>query len=149
MITVDLDDLSGMGDADRGDGLVFPWPSTVVWTRQAGGTACAHPACEGIYVPLPVADVLPFAYELRPDWGLSAARDACQLDEVDAAFAAARYPLVVDRRRLDPRAGQNYGEAWLPVLVVDRPGCFPAESPRAALRGFLNSPAILTWPNSD
>jgi hypothetical protein len=89
-------------------GLILLCPSGVIWTNQAGGTACRHPQAEGVYLPLwsPVEfpHICSYGYAVDSEGDVAA--------EVQAAIAAAGWPLAVDRSRADEAM-----EAWWPVTV--------------------------------
>lgn len=44
---------------EAGLGLVFPWPSGVMYSNQACGHACMQPEVEGIFVPLEAEESWP------------------------------------------------------------------------------------------
>jgi hypothetical protein len=57
-VTVELYDVVNLS------GIIVPRNTGIVWENQAGGTACAHPKLEGVFVPL--ACFMPWGNEI-PD----------------------------------------------------------------------------------
>jgi hypothetical protein len=104
----------------------------VVYSNQAGGSACMQPREKGFLIPIsndpPLADLhkssLPFKL-------MEVCRDLIGIDSevadaLDSVLAAElEYPILVDRSRI----GESM-EAWVYVLFDERKG-------------------LLTWPNSD
>jgi hypothetical protein len=134
-------------------GLVVPCASGVHWSTQTGGTYCARPKVEGIYLPLPLS-VLPdrFGYfdgvrdPLRDFWvhggdpteHLSLAK-RCLSEflvkaELSAYFEPWDYPLY-------------WGEAWVPVTVRQDQPQYGSELP--FIDQIKGRNAFLTYPNSD
>lgn len=108
--------------------LVIEAPTGVVYSTQAGGTACAHPEAEGFLVPLDYFDTAPLEKVYRDRWD----NNVPECDErVTVALAAARdgrlEPIGL---ALDVERYAWWGEAWLPIVCTYG-------------RGWL------TWPNSD
>jgi hypothetical protein len=131
-------------------GLVVPCASGVYWSNQCGGTYCAHPKTEGIYVPLPASVWQPnvhrdndplldyWVYGSDPEEELAPARKA--LAELLAKTGLAEF--------FEPWDFPLYwGEAWVPVTVkADQPERFPGLPFLDQLKGRN---AFLTYPNSD
>jgi hypothetical protein len=130
---------------DAGLGLVFPWPSGVMYANQACGHACLQPEVEGVFVPFDAEESwarLSEYFEGPKYLGSGAMRG---LDVEDADF--------IDRILRDLRQGQvitdrvrlvESHEAWVHVIVE-------AEMDGSLFTGLgpYPRPAILTWPNSD
>jgi uncharacterized protein DUF6210 len=104
----------------EGLGLIVPYPSGVLYTHQTGGTNCAHPVEEGVFVPLGsecrVAQRLGALFQDQIRARLTNA-DADALDAVlhtpEAPFAVTpAFFLEIDRARL-----ADSMEAWLYVTI--------------------------------
>lgn len=141
MKTVDLSLLAE--DADF-IGIIMPMKSGIIWTNQSGGTCCAHPELEGVYIPLgshhyafdestkkdPLCDyVTTYKREL-----VEAFLDVTRLkrafapvDDVDAL------PVLFG-------AGIRLLEAWVPVRVA----CPPDQ-----LKDWQDAWGVIVYPNSD
>ena len=130
---------------EAGLGLVFPWPSGVMYSNQACGHACMQPEVEGIFVPLEAEESWPRLsehFEGPKYLGSGAMRglDGADADFIDRVLRDLRQGRVVtDRARLS----ESY-EAWVHVIVE-------AETEWSLFTGLgpYPRPAILTWPNSD
>ena len=131
MPTVDL-------DLDHWDteqmGIVIECKTGIRWTNQAGGTACAHPEVEGIFLPLPT----------YAEASLEILRDRWHVEtEHVAKFLAAEELDDV----LEPSAGVG-GEAWVPVRIKAQVTDLPPEWARNLLP-FAGSLGFLVYLNSD
>lgn len=109
-------------------GIIIECKSGIIWNNQAGGTACAQPEVEGIFVPLSPYRLV----NLVDAWpGLRRHIDEALEDAgIDDAFEAREYD------------GQC-GEAWVPVAVKD------CERTRELLGAFIGMPGFLVYQNSD
>lgn len=115
----------------------------VMYQNQAGGNACMQPKARGILVPVTNNPPLDNLYKGSLDYKLSSVcKNMIELtdenaDQLDALLKSELHGLsiVVDRNRL-----QESMEAWVFVGIQDG-----AED----IKGFEESSAILTWPNSD
>ncbi len=139
-----------------GTGVIIEHPTGVIYSNQAGGTACLHPEIEGAFVPFgnevfaghrfvsPENQLL--AYFEGPKHGGTGATNG--LDEADADFidgvlkkVGVRQWIEVDRNRLKESC-----EAWVFVIVLDD------EAPSVSIcSGFgpYRKKGVLTWSNSD
>jgi hypothetical protein len=108
----------------EGLGLVVPYPSGILYTNQTGGTTCAQPVEEGVFVPLGsecrVAEKLIDCFENQIRARLTSA-DADALDAIlhtpdEPSVVTPAFFLEVDRARLDDSM-----EAWLYVTITACP----------------------------
>ncbi len=143
-----LSDAHDEGDQDM-LGILVPHPSGVVYEQQACGIRCTHPSLEGFYLPLPIEA---FPHDTLEDEG--AGRYQTDLTEMLLTsnyllFAYFR-PLTVDEQAQNPELCQQFGEAWVPLVVRDTPGqvdtCYLIDDLLEPLRGRV---VVLTYPNSD
>ncbi len=141
-----------------GTGVIIEHPTGVIYSNQAGGTACLHPEIEGTFVPfgndvlieqgrrlLSPQDDLESYFEGPKHRGTGATNglDAEDADFIDGVLQRAhvRQWIEVDRDRLKESC-----EAWVFVTVLgDESSPFPICS------GFGPYPkrGVLTWVNSD
>jgi hypothetical protein len=120
-------------------GIVIACKTGVRWTNQAGGTACAHPEAEGIFLPLPTYLSEASLEILRDRWHV-------ETEHVAKFLAAKKLDDV-----LEPSAGVG-GEAWVPVRIKARLTDLDIpEFPEWArnLRPFAGSLGFLVYLNSD
>lgn len=116
-------------------GAIIEYPSNIVWSNQTGGTCCSHPKVEGIYIPIrmgdpPDADILldlgyrEYDPELVTEWLANNALDHWfeTRDHYDGGF---------------------FGEAWVPVKLLDKLPYDPHFKPFAGMN------AVITYENSD
>lgn len=136
-------------------GLIVERKSGVLWTNQTGGTYCAHPTLEGVYLPLA---------ELHPKHGVY--KDPVQnywhvpnpsIDDTDflSRVHTAMNDLICHFElhwwlELRDKSNEPHGEAWIPVRIR-RAEEIHADAPETplALRPFLGGQGVLTYPNSD
>ena len=140
-----------------GLGLIFSFPSGVIYINQTGGHACLQSEAEGLLVPLhndlaldpvqllgPEPDLLAYFTGAKHNGtGATAGLDEVDANEISVILARHRLGSVleVDRSRLI-----DSHEAWLHVIVrADDCGLSPA----FAGFGPYPRPGILTWGNSD
>lgn len=132
-------------------GLLVEHPTGVLWSNQTGGTACAHPECEGFYVPLGRAQMFAdVEYPFESQWWLTSAElekvDSWCVKPYDREAVQAWIDSVPDLATvLKPRDSYEgwWGENWIPVRVRDGLSQFDC------LSGLGNKLAILTMQNSD
>lgn len=130
---------------DYGDfaALIVAHPSGVSYSNQCGGSNCAHPALEGVMIPLPsrvgvgacrihIHDLFGSASSMNP-WSPSG-DDA----KTVAEFLGEQMLGVV----FDESFTGEWGEAWIPVRVV-------SADPSSTLADFIGYTGILTYCNSD
>lgn len=123
--------------------LILLSDNGVVYQNQAGGNACMQPKAKGLLVPVTNEPPLDNLYEGALDYKLSSVcRDLIELnegvaDKIDTILKKELHGLavVVDRARLNESM-----EAWIYVDV---------QSGSEDVKGFSESGAVLTWPNSD
>jgi hypothetical protein len=117
-------------------GIVIVCNSGIVWTNQSGGTTCADPEVEGIFVPL-----------------FSSLREETLITLTDRWHAETKYVkqfLEAEELNdvLEPADKTVIGgEAWVPVLIrtnLDDVPCW-AEN----LKPFAGSSGFLVYQNSD
>lgn len=132
-------------------GLIVLMPSGVIFSNQTGGTMCAHPDAEGIYVPLyltggrwPPVDQLTDVWNRH--WGRYDGKLARKLIE----HLGFKHILeaVKDEEKILPAWVdlQGWGEAWVPVRIKE----LKADEPHGELlKDFSGHYAILTYVNSD
>lgn len=131
-----------------GCGLIVLYPSGVIWRQQGGGTRCAHPEAEGIYLSLAASSEFPHICT----WGTEALDEETRvtLGEVQAAIHAMDWPLTVDASRWSEAM-----EAWWPVIVNVRAGLnrlapgIEYVDDSHPLYSFRGKPAILVTENCD
>lgn len=120
-------------------GVIIECPSNIVWSNQTGGTCCAHPEVEGIYVPLrigtpPETDIL---YDIGyMEYDPKLVTQWLADNALDHFFEA---------RKSFSDKYKTFGEAWVPVKI------FGKEKVRLDphLRPFAGMDAIITYTNSD
>jgi hypothetical protein len=108
----------------EGLGLVVPYPSGVLYTNQTGGTTCAHPVEEGVFVPLGSECRLEEKLDRIFQHQFAARLTSADADALDAILHTPEEPFVVtpafflevDRTRLDDSM-----EAWLYVTITACP----------------------------
>lgn len=139
-----------------GTGLIFPWPSGVIYSNQTGGLHCLQPEVEGIFVPVG-NDILAedklfshagglLRYFWQGHWKGRGAVDGLVEGDADFIDHLLRKPPILSYIRVDRDRLLESHEAWVNV-IVDRddkgvPSLFPGLEPSPCK-------AILTWPNSD
>jgi hypothetical protein len=133
MVRIDLSRLNAFA------GIVFPAPTGIVWTNQAGGERCTHPEMEGVFVPFDVGDENAWG-GLENLWGEWDAWSPERVAKWLAAHGLYDFLAVPPGRQARPAL---WGEAWVPVIVKSR-GSLPAQ-----LRPFVGKVGWFTWPNSD
>lgn len=118
-------------------GLILPEPSGYLWTNQVGGTMCAHPDLEGIFIPLPaewkaaeIADPLFNVYPNESDGPGAVAKFLEAYEHLNNALLPA------------PDFYPEFCEAWIPVQVR-------AGLENSLLEPFAGRLGILTYSNSD
>ena len=139
----------GARRVERWCGIVFPMPTGISWTNQTGGTACAQPTEEGVFLPLwggYVDDVFPASSKnpLVDRW------DDGPVDVPSVQGYLDRLGAI--GRCLTPDSGFSgqWGEAWIPVVVNTLDGLRRADRPcRAALSAFAGRHGFFTTDNSD
>ena len=140
-----------------GLGLIVASPSGVIYSNQAGGTACLQPELEGILIPLRNDCLLEGNQLLSPaialeeyftgeKWRGTGAIHGINdedADFIDGLLQAHRltHCLKVDRTRLSESR-----EAWIHVEVTSDEH---TEIPLFSGLGPYPRPGVLTWPNSD
>lgn len=137
----------------KGPGLIILRPSGVLYSNQTGGTACLHPAVEGVFVPLELDSAGDFDRLSRHftdakygGWcseGIDV-EDADLIDSVLHQSAEGRL-ISVDRSRL-----KDSHEAWAYVTVAAHGDqCVPGSPLSWLFHGFGHAKGVLTWENSD
>lgn len=127
-VVVDLADQQNFG------GLVVPWPGTgVLYTNQVGGTYCARPKEEGLYVPV-----------WEPTSGSG--------DSLEDSWSEALFPSTVTTW-LEENNFEDWfeswedaargGEAWIPVRLTEE------GAHRFGVLGLVGVPSYFTYENSD
>ena len=127
-----------------GAALIVPCKSGVVYTNQVNGTACEHPECEGILIPINNDGVREnFASSLEAKLcglfdGTWDSLDQAKADEIDKVLGQFNETngITVDRAKLT-----NSVESW--VYVTAR------ETEDSCYSNFGEIQGILTWQNSD
>lgn len=134
-------------------GVIFPEMSGVHWTNQCGGTACAHPSLEGIYVPVGVGRD-PREDKILYDY-YGAGYDAELVQEfLDWLLVKWLEPipegrgeeLFVDNLVSGPVLPLY--EAWVPVLVNDEVKDITSHAPKT-MELFAGKIGVFTYYNSD
>ncbi len=138
-----------------GLGIVIEYPTGVMISNQTGGTACLHPKCEGIYVPLANDYNEEAKTFLSPEIELSnyfrgakysgiGATNGIDLEDVkiiNQILSITRLSqfIAIDLERLD-----ESHEAWVRIKISNTKDI-------DVLHGFDNYPlnGVLTWANSD
>jgi hypothetical protein len=118
-------------------GIVIVCNTGIRWTNQAGGTTCAHPEAEGIFIPLP--PFLESSLEiLRDRWHL----DASDIKYVRRFLTAEELDRVME---YDPT--MMGGEAWVPVRIL--PAINEAPTWANSLKPFAGCNGFIVYQNSD
>ena len=139
-----------------GAGLILRAETGIVWTNQAGGTACLQPEAEGVFVPfgndttldgrlISIEPALTRVFDAAPG-GMTLADDglADVFARALADYAANRWipfrGITLDRDRLADSI-----EAWVHVRYQ------PVREIPSLVEGLGRGPfaAVLTWTNSD
>lgn len=145
-IRIELVWLANDGDEEP-LGLVVPHPTGVVYTQQAGGTACCHPETEGFYVPLP--RYFAPAEWLRGHWpGSYKAEIAASLIASCETLKEFFRPLTRKEQVEHTALCGEFGEAWVPMMV-ELPAVDDGSEARELLKPLDGRLVILTYPNSD
>ena len=141
-----------------GTGVIVEFPTGVIYSNQAGGTANLHPTLEGAFVPFGNDVLMParefvslesylVAHFEGPKYrgsGATGGLDAEDAELVDEVLQQARmgHCLRTDRERL----GESC-EAWVWLTVLSDEG----SAHTSIFSGFGPYPrrGVLTWCNSD
>lgn len=114
----------------------------VLYHNQAGGTACMQPKEKGFLIPITNDPPLDNAYKGSLAYKLGMVCQDIYIDEriaqqIDAILDAEvhNHKIEVDRSRLNESM-----ESWVYVTLTSEP---------EDIKGFVETNAILTWPNSD
>lgn len=138
-----------------GTGLIIKAKTGIVWTNQAGGTACLQPECEGLFVP--------FGNDTRLDGklislenslfelfqgaagGLTFAEGWAEAFEEALSRYAAEHWRAFSAVTLDRALVHESVEAWVHVIY------HPTSDFSPLFEGLGEPPfgAVLTWTNSD
>jgi hypothetical protein len=132
-------------------GILLPFPTGILWTTQAGGTCCAHPQFEGIFVPLDGGphdgtDAKDPLYDRVEPYDAGRVWRFLNAHELTPSFAPIKSLEVLV---LVPGYGNNGGrpyqllEAWVPVLIDACNNTYPQ------LSSFRGGWGVLVYPNSD
>jgi hypothetical protein len=122
-------------------GVIVPLKTGVVWSNQTGGTCCAHPELEGIYVPLkPWDDALTDVDPFYDRWGQPYS------PALVLAFLS-NFGLDQWLEPTQPPEHEANGEAWVwaKVRTITTDEWLLPEILRP-LSGML---CVVTYPNSD
>lgn len=138
-----------------GTGLIIKASTGIVWTNQAGGTACLQPECEGLFVPIgndstldhelvSLENTLFELFDGGPGGMTFAQGWAEPFERALARYAAEHWrpfaQIELDRARLADSV-----EAWVHVIYRPTPE-LPALFEGVGVPPFE---AVLTWTNSD
>lgn len=126
----------------EGAGLVVLAKTGFAYSNQAGGTCCAHPMAEGVFVPLPDVAVIFGEMEdvIRNVYGRITDADGWAHSE-DVATVAGMLKTACSYLELDTDYDGPWGEAWIPVRIVA-----PIDHD---MEWLVGKRAILTYKNSD
>ena len=126
--------------------MLVPAQTGVFWTNQCGGTLCAHPEIEALYVPLPL-QLKPLRDPIKDAWWAGRFPYDAR-GQADVAGFLARVSIGTFRAATPEEAestGQRgFGEAWVPAVVASDLTDFPG-----LLQEFIGKVVILTYRNSD
>ena len=134
-------------------GLIYPCSSGFYWRNQVGGTQCAYPRLEGIYVPLP--DAGPRVDE-NPmyDWYVTSeesyqerALPIIQKFLATSEFLSEWFKPLESWAEVPEYTPKFVAEAWVPVRCVE--GSHDHYIYEHLLRPFFGKMVVLTHPNSD
>ncbi len=143
-----------MGNASE-SGFIVPMHSGVWWENQAGGTCCAHPRVEGVFVPLPkgVLDEGDMCVTREESDVFYDRRD--RYSDGDTFLRVATWisdhelgPFFEPVRGAEERHALEVMEAWIPVRIRDVLQS-PAYELTENLTPFLGRTVFLVYPNSD
>lgn len=118
--------------------IVFDEDSPYVWSNQCGGTCCAHPEARGVLVPLP-GHWIPNPDPLLDDWCSATLSRDRTIRHAQAFLAQSDW---LGRFKLEPDLVERFGEAWIPVTLLDDGG-------EPQLKPFVGKCGVLTYSNSD
>jgi len=127
-----------------GAALIVPCKSGVIYTNQTNGTACNHPECEGIIIPINNARTeagSASALEIQlcalfdGTWDCLDELKADAIDSVLKNFEVTQ-GILVNRAQVKVST-----ESWVHVNAL--------EHSNSCYSGFGNIQGILTWMNSD
>lgn len=135
-------------------GVVRPCESGVVFSNQAGGTACAQPEIEGIFLPLPLWAFKKDQDTLEDHWGDTKHEPRVQalqnflIGQPDL-ISWFRTPTVLELE-VARQVGlvSWWGEAWVPLIILPSVSESFADV-RDLLEPFIGELVFLTNPNSD
>jgi hypothetical protein len=138
-------------DSNQLLGVIYPCQSGVEYTNQVGGTACAHPKIEGVFIPLPQYwfDFDTVKDPLEGFWHPTGGREDMMvgliqklLDENDLLKLNFRAPTLQELKEKPYVA-----EAWVPLVCITDRNSYKAGS--ELLGAFKDFWVYLTYPNSD
>lgn len=114
----------------------------VVYHNQVGGTACMQPREKGFLIPITNDPPLVDLYRGSLGYKLSSVCQDIYIDEemANKVDAVLKEELHNQRIRIDRMHLSKSMEAWIYVTV---------DSGSEDIKGFTETSAILTWPNSD
>jgi hypothetical protein len=137
-------------------GFLIPAPTGIIWTNQVGGTLCAHPEIEGLFIPAEFHNYTPFNYscgDVRDmyadtyDEYLGIARTARSSFQ-KSTNGALDYVQELSKEEFEalPPSARVGAEAWVPFVLLGQKThrTLPPE-----LKPFEGQVVIVTWRNSD
>jgi len=134
-----------------GVGIIFPAKTGFTFSNQVGGTYCAHPTLEGIYIPLrPFDSDLDLKEDPLQDHKKKTYEDshAEMIQEFLSWAELDKFLKVPSKLDFDLAIPNSYlAEAWVPVQVKSVP---PHQFGNGAvLENLVGKIGILTCQNSD
>jgi len=134
--------------ADAVFGAIVLAETGIVWSNQTCAESCSHPEAEGIYVPLAPGWLTD---TLEGNWGGHGGDYPPQfvaewLQRCEVPGYGKPETMADIFQPLDAWDG-TWGEAWMPVRIVDDAEMLEQAAPHLA--PFAGKVAVLTWGNSD
>ena len=136
------------------DGVIFPEKTGIIWSNQCGGTSCAHPEMEGIFVPLNTSIEDYGEHDPFLDaWGSSYVEYLRDIPKIEALWGflvrvseEEFLQLIEKHSDITGRDFYECGEAWIPVKVIKIKDSYGNST---QFESFIDRVGILTYPNSD
>jgi hypothetical protein len=133
-------------------GIIVLGSTGFVWTNQVGGTSCAHPRAEGIYIPLPTEWLPHSDFQEDPLYDLWTNYDPLLVEQFlqsedrlgrDKKLQVLFAPITDYQIVLEIMEEEKLflAEAWVPVKIIGSDEPIPSS--------MIGEHGILTYFNSD